>query len=684
MAQRRAGMEITTPLGADLLFHRMTAREELGRLSELEIDLLSRRNDIAAGDLLAKNVTVKLELLPQGERYFNGHVTRFSPTGVLGRYNTYRVTVRPWLWFLTRTSDCRIFQNLTVPEIVQKVFDDHSIADVKSELMGDYRKREYCVQYRESDFAFVSRLLEEEGVYYYVRHAIDRHTIVLTDSYSTHHPIAGGPDLAFVPPERVRGDQQAILEWRPGTEVRSGAYVLDDYNFKAPRVERLAKRVSPRSHGLSDYELYDYPGEYLEQGEGESYARRRLEEEHAQFEVIEGTATSRALATGGTFKLKGHPRGDQAREYLVVSATHQLEYAEYESMEGGGSKYACTFTAISSLEPFRARRTTPRPIVRGPQTALVVGPAGDEIHTDEYGRIKVQFHWDRLGTENENSSCWIRVAQPWAGNNWGATFIPRIGQEVVVSFLEGDPDQPLVTGSVYNAIQRPPYLGEGRDGKHKNDPHVSGIKSNSTKGGSGYNELRFDDTAGKEQVFIHAQHDYDLRVKNDVKERILNDAHAHITGDDRKKVEKSSFLEVTNDRHSKIGGARHETIGGDHHLMVKGDQNVKADGTASFTVGKNLQEKVGQNAALDAGQEIHLKGGMKVIIEAGMQISLKAGANFIDIGPSGVTIVGTMVLINSGGAAGAGSGSSPTAPAEAEAAEPKEADDSSSGSKSAS
>jgi type VI secretion system secreted protein VgrG len=337
---------------------------------------------------------------------------------------------------------------------------------------------------------------------------------------------------------------------------------------------------------------------------------------------------------------------------------------------------------MSSEEPFRARRITPKPIVQGPQTAVVVGHAGDEIYTDEYGRIKVQFHWDRQGTKDEDSSCWMRVAQVWAGNNWGSTFIPRVGQEVVVSFLEGDPDQPLVTGSVYNAIQRPPYLGEGRDGKHKNDPNVSGIKSNSTKGGSGFNELRFDDTAGKEEIFMHAQKDMDVRVKNIVRRDIGADRHTHIAGNDVAKTDKSVWIEIVENEARTIGSNKAETIGADHDHLIKGNQNVDVNGTASLTVGQKLQQKVGQAAALEAGQEIHLKGGMKVIIEAGMQLSLKGPGGFVDIGPSGVTIQGTMVLINSGGAAGSGSGSSPTAAKQAEKKPPAETDDSSSGSKS--
>ncbi len=682
-AAAKPTMQIATPLGKDLLFHRMVAREELGRLSEFEIDLLSPRKDIKFSEILAKNITVRLELQDGGNRYFNGFVTRFSQVGMRGRYHLYHASVRPWLWFLTRTADCRIFQKMSVPDIIEKVFADHSIADFKLELTATYRKWDYCVQYRETDFNFVSRLMEQEGIYYYLRHVEDRHTLVLTDSYSGHAPFPGHAEIPYIPLDRVRPEQEAIHEWTFANEVQSGQFVIDDYNFTEPKVARLANKQKVRSHELADYELYDYPGEYEKKVEGDQYVQARLDEAQSQFELAEGSTNSRGLCTGSLFKLTGHPRADQVREYLVISATHDLEYSEYESMEDGGSNYGCSFNVIHSQEPFRPQRTTPKPVVQGPQTAVVVGPAGDEIHTDEYGRIKVQFHWDRLGKKDENSSCWMRVAQTWAGKNWGANFIPRIGQEVVVSFLEGDPDEPLITGSVYNAIQKPPYSGEGRDSKHKNDPNVSGIKTNSTKGGSGFNELRFDDTAGKEEIFVHAQHDMDTRVKHDMRRDIGADRHTHIGGNDIAKTDKSVWLEIVGDESNTIGGNKAETIGANHDHLVKGNQNADVKGTASLTVGQKLQQKVGQQAALEAGQEIHLKAGMKVIIEAGMQITLKGPGGFVDIGPAGVTIQGTMVLINSGGAAGAGSGCSPTAAKEAEKKEVTKADESASGSKSA-
>jgi type VI secretion system secreted protein VgrG len=702
-------MAIATPLGKDLLLHRMVAREELGRLSEFEIDLLSLRKDIQFSEILAKNVTVKLELANDGDRYFNGFVTRFFQTGMRGRYHLYHASVRPWLWFLTRTADCRIFQKMSVPEIIQKVFGDHTVADFKLELTGTYRKWDYCVQYRETDFNFVSRLMEQEGIYYYLRHAEDRHTLVLADSSSGHATFPGHDVIPYIPLGRRRPEQESIHDWTFGNEVQSGKFVIDDYNFTEPKVERVSKKEHVRGHDLAQEEIYDYPGEFEKKPEGDHYVQARLEEAQTQFEIAQGATNSRGLCTGSVFSLSGHPRDDQVRQYLVTQATHDLEYSEYESMDARGSSYGCSFGAMSSQEPFRARRITPKPVVQGPQTAVVVGPAGDELHTDEYGRVKVQFHWDRLGKRDENSSCWMRVAQTWAGNNWGASFIPRIGQEVVVSFLEGNADDPLITGSVYNAIQRPPYLGQGRDSKHANDPHVSGIKSNTTKGGAGFNEWRFDDTKGKEQVFIHGERNYDVRVKNDMMERVLHDRHTIIggekdgakAGDHLIQIYQDRQVEVKRNEVIKIGGNREEFVEGDfdnvikgthkeevradQHLLIKGKKAEKVSGDVSLTVGAKLQEKVGTNAALDAGMEIHLKAGMKVIVEAGMQITLKVGGNFVDIGPAGVTIQGTMVLINSGGAAGAGSGSSPEAPAAAKEATPTEptaADDSKSGSKS--
>ena len=329
---------------------------------------------------------------------------------------------------------------------------------------------------------------------------------------------------------------------------------------------------------------------------------------------------------------------------MVTSASYDIALGEFESEGSNASEsvYSCSFTAIDANEPFRAARITPKPSIPGPQTAIVVGQSGEEIYTDEYGRVKVLFHWDRYGKADENSSCWIRVAQVWAGKNWGAMYIPRIGQEVVVEFLEGDPDRPIITGRVYNGQAMPPY-------ELPSEKTKSTLKSNSSKGGKGFNEIRYEDKKGDEQIFIHAEKNEDVRVKND------------------------SFEWIGNERHLIVKKDQLEEVKGDKHLTVKGDQNEKINGTISVNAGMDMQQKVGMNHALEAGMEVHIKGGMKVIIEAGMQLSLKAGPSFVDLGPAGVSISGPMVMINSGGAAGAGSGCSPDAaklPKEADTAEP--------------
>jgi type VI secretion system secreted protein VgrG len=390
--------------------------------------------------------------------------------------------------------------------------------------------------------------------------------------------------------------------------------------------------------------MFDYPGKYVTVSEGEHYARTRLEEAQAQFELARGSTNCRGVCSGSLFKLKSHHRADQAREYLIVETNQELEYNEYETMEARGTDYQCAFTAISSRQAFRPARTTPKPVVRGPQTAIVVGPSGQEIYTDKYGRVKVQFHWDRYGKADENSSCWIRVSQNWAGKRWGAMFVPRIGQEVIVDFLEGDPDQPIITGRVYNGESMPPYALPDEMTK-------STLKSYSSKGGGGFNEIRFEDKKGEEQLFVHAERNQDNRVKKDSLEWIGNERHLIVTKDQKEKVE------------------------GDKHLAVKGDHNEKVDGTLSQKLGTDLQQKVGSKHALDAGQEIHLKAGMNVVIEAGTGITLKVSGSFINIGPAGIYIKGPMVYINSGGAAGSGSGCSPSPPAEpteADKAEPGE------------
>src|SRR5438552_10788885 len=517
--QSKRQIGIDTPLGANVLVLRnFTATEELGRLFQIDAELLSENFQISFPQIVGQNVTIRLNTIQAGSRFFNGHVRTFRQTGAVGRLARYHAVIVPKLWFLTRSADCRIFQKKKVPDIVKEVLQERGITDIEDTLTVSYPQWEYCVQYRETDFNFISRLMEQEGIHYYFKHAQGKNTLVLADGDSSHPTFSGYAEMSFHQEGLGVVNVQGIKEWTMAQEVQPGSYVLNDYNFETPKTDLKAPANVDRQNVESKHEVYDYPGEYDKFDDGKRYARTRIEELQSSFETASGSGDVRGVAAGFKFKLSGASRSDENTDYLIVSTSTHAESEGFLSdgaPEGAGA-FACNFTAICATTPFHPARLTPKPVIQGAQTAVVTGPKGDEIYTDKYGRIKVQFYWDRKGKHDENTTCWIRVAEPWAGKRWGSTFTPRIGQEVVVNFLEGDPDQPLIIGSAYNGDQMPPYLGEGFDGKHRHDPKVSGVKSCSTKGGQGYNELRFDDNKGKEQIFLHAEKDLDRRVRNDI------------------------------------------------------------------------------------------------------------------------------------------------------------------------
>ena len=628
-------MEITTPLGDDLLFHGMHAREELSRQFDYQLDLLSLKPDVDVDKILGKNVTVKVALPDDSTRYFNGFVTRFSQGARYGRYTRYSAAVRSWLWFLTRTTDCRIFQDMTVPDIVKKVFADHPTADFAFELTGSYKKWTYCVQYRETDFNFISRLLEQEGIYYYVRHTDGHNTVVLTDSTSKHAPTPGYEKIAFISPEEVvRPELERITLWNFEREVQPGVYVHDDYDLERPSVELRTRKTLTRSYAPSDYEVYDYPGLYIQKGDGEQYAGVRIDEFGTQFEVAHAFTNAKGINSGALFTLEDNPRGDQNREHLILGAVHDLQFSDYEALPGGGeTQYRCNFTAMPSKQQFRPRRLTPKPFVQGPQTAVVVGPAGDEIYTDKYGRVKVQFHWDRYGKKDENSSCWIRVSHPWAGKGWGSVATPRIGQEVIVDFLEGDPDQPIITGRVYNAENLPPFGFPA-------GAVLSGYKSNTHKG-SGNNELSVDDTAGKERVYIHGQYNMDTVIEHDQTSTIHNCRTDRVDVDDSESIGKNQKWDVGVNRDAKIGSNETLTVGSNRTKKIGVNETI--------TVGSNRDATVGASESLTVAlQRTHTVGANETIsVGAAQEITIGAmqavtvGANqTVNVGADQSTTVG--------------------------------------------
>lgn len=726
-------------LGADdLLVMSFAGHEEISALFTFRLELVSDRPEkIVLNDIIGKNVTIGLMLEDESYRHFNGFISRFSLSGRdMGgeaRFTHYRAEVVPWLWFLSRTADCRIFQDKTVPDIIEQIFKDLGFQDYRLDLHREYTKWDYCVQYRETDFNFVSRLMEQEGIFYFFEHENGKHTLVLGDSTQVYKPCPHQERARFFPEGGYSERDDTVNSWEVHQEFRPGKYTLRDYHFQMPSKNlEVAEPTKFRAGGNDKYEIYDYPGEYAlrfnkpeerlakVEPEGRTVVGLYMEEEETPHLVHYGASICRAFTAGKRFELEEAPPGVSSGPYVLTSvqhaATQPAGFVSGGSMGASDSSYTNSFSCLTADIVFRPARITPKAVVQGPQTAVVVGPKGEEIYTDKFGRVKVQFHWDRQGKKDENSSCWVRVSQVWAGKRWGAFFWPRIGQEVIVAFLEGDPDQPIIVGSVYNAEQMPHYLGEGPDSKHKNDNKLTGVKSNSTKGGVGFNEWRFDDTKDKEQIFIHAERNMDTRVKNESMERIISHRHLIVgaekdgkkSGDQREKVYRDKHLKVNRhqvehiagDMELKVGGGdeghgnqnisiagdKIETIGGDNHFHVRKNRKEKIDSSTSLTVGGSQQEKVGQKHALEAGQEIHLKAGMKVILEAGVQLTIKGPGGFVDIGPSGVTIQGTMVLINSGGAAGSGSGSSPDAPQDAKEAKPTEptvADDAKTGQKSA-
>lgn len=655
---------VETPLGKDaLLLQGFSGREAMSRLFSFQLDLASEKDSINFGSIIGQNVNIRVSLADKTDRFFNGYVSRFSQSGSDSRFTHYQMEIVPWLWFLTRVADCRIFQNKSIPEIIQQVFKDRGFTDYKLSLTGSYDPREYCVQYRETDFNFISRLMEQYGIFYFFEHHKGKHTLVLGDSKSVHQPCPKQATAHYALEAGPRAYEDFVTAWQMEQELRTGKYSHTDYNFETPNSNLFADEPTVVSvGGNSKFEIYDYPGEYLNRGQGKTLASVRMQEEETSHLVVIGSSGCRAFTPGYKFTLQDHYRKDMNKGYVLTEVQHHASMgSSYTTGDHSvGEVYSNHFTCIPDSVPFRPARVTPKPFVQGPQTALVVGKSGEEIWVDKYGRVLVQFYWDRIGKKDEKSSCWIRVSQPWAGKNWGAMWIPRMGQEVIVDFLEGDPDRPLITGRVYNADQDIPYALPAHQ-------TVSTFKSRSSKGGGAdnYNEIRFEDKKGSEQVFINAEKDMDLRVENDSREFVGNNRSLIVT--------KDQLEEVDGDKHSKVKGKHVEEVDGNQSLTVKGDQKVKISGGQSIDVGTTLNEKIGQTWASEAGQTIHIKSGMTLVIEAGVQLSLKGAGGFVDIGPSGVSIQGTMVLINSGGAAGSGPGASPQSPESPKA--PDKADD---------
>ncbi|ATE78102.1 type VI secretion system Vgr family protein [Pseudomonas frederiksbergensis] len=656
ITQNNRLVQVNCPLGGDVLLLRsMEGNEELGRLFHYELNLTSEDRAITFDHLLGKPMGLTLELHDGGKRYFHGIACSCRQLTGHGQFAGYHVSLRPWFWLLTRTSDCRIFQNNTVPDIIKQVFRDLGFSDFEDSLSGSYRQWEYCVQYRETSFDFVSRLMEQEGIYYYFRHEQARHVLVLADAYGAHSTVADYDSVPFYPPDRQMRERDHFYDWQLTREVQPGSLELNDYDFQRPRANLGVRSSVSRSHGNGDYPLYDYPGEYAQSNDGEHYARTRIEAIHSQFERVQLRGRARGLGSGHLFTLTGYEREDQNREYLVVSARYHIHQEPYESgTQDLSEQFVGELACMDASQVFHPLPLTPVPIVRGPQTAVVVGPEGEEIWTDQYGRVKVHFYWDRHDQSNENSSCWMRVSQAWAGKNWGAMQIPRIGQEVIVSFLEGDPDRPIITGRVYNAEQTVPYTLPA-------NATQSGVKSRSSKGGSpaNFNEIRMEDKKGAEQLFIHAEKNQDIEVENDETHWVGHDRSKSIDNDETVHVKHDRTETVDNNETITIGVNRTERVGSNETINIGSNRTISvgANETATVTLQRTHAVGINETIAIGAAQEVVIGAFQTVNVGAyqnvnvGLYQSTNVGANrSVDVGAN----LSTTVKANESRKVGAG------------------------------
>jgi type VI secretion system secreted protein VgrG len=653
-------ISVKTPLGHDvLLLVSFTGSEAISQPFSYQLDLIGEnKTDIAFDKLLGQKITIEIALPGSKKRYINGVCRRVSQGARDATFTAYSLEIVPAFWLLTRRTQSRIFQRLSAPDIIKKVLDG---LEVGFEIQGTFEPRDFCVQYRETDFNFASRLMEEEGIYYFFTHADGAHKMILANTPQGHPDMPVESKIQF---EEVKGGtrpEDRINDWRKAQELRSGKSTLWDHCFELPHKHLEAEKVIQETAaagkvghklkvgGNDKLEIYDYPGAYaqrfdgIDRGGGEQPAELqkifednkrtvgiRMQQEALPSLAIEGSGTCRQFVAGHKFMLQGHFNADG--QYLLTGVQHTAHLSgNYRSGENLELAYENRFTCIPFELPFRPLRITPRPFVQGTQTAVVVGPPGEEIFTDKYSRVKVQFHWDREGKGDADSSCWVRVGTPLAGRRWGMIHIPRIGQEVIVDFEEGDPDRPIIVGSVYNADQMPAYKLPAHKTK-------TGIKSYSSPGGGGFNEIRFEDKKGEEQVFVHGEKDMDIRVKNDRREWIGHDRHLIVKRDKHRTVERDEHITIKRDRLAKTDR--------DDNLTVGGKQAISVGGSRSLGVKGDVIECFQSNHKEDVAGTLHLKAANIILDADAMEIWV--GGSSIDMNSGGIWIAGPTVFINSG------------------------------------
>ncbi|WP_313085808.1 type VI secretion system tip protein TssI/VgrG [Pseudomonas sp.] len=626
----------------DLQVLEFSGREAISQPYRFELELVSERPDLDLESLLQRSAFLAFTSDGIG---IHGQIYRAAQGESGKRLTRYQLTLVPRLAYLAHRTNQRIFQHLSVPQIIARVLEEHGI------LAGDghrfdlgpviYPERDYCVQYDETDLHFIQRLCEEEGIHYHFRHSETAHLLVFGDDqtvFPTLAPVAYQQDSGLV------ADEPVIKRFGVRVETRTSRVTRRDYDFEKPRLTMEAAAPSSTQPDLEDY---DYPGRFLDRERGKHLSRRALERHRHDFELAEGDSDQPLLVSGHFLSLSEHPRGDWNQLWLLTeihhegkqpqvleeSVTNSAPYGAQDPADDTGftQGYRNHFTATPWAVPFRPTLDHPKPRILGSQSAVVTGPAGEEIHCDEYGRVKVQFFWDRHGQADDKTSCWLRVSSSWAGDHYGGIAIPRVGMEVLITFLEGDPDQPLITGCLYHKENAVPYDLPANKTR-------SVFKTLSSPGGDGYNELRIEDRKGAEQIYLHAQRDLDENIEHDQKIRVGHERHAIVEAD--------SYSEFKSEEHRTTHGDRRSEICASDHL----------------TVGNNQHLKIGTGQFVEAGQEIHLSSGLKVVLEAGSELTFKAAGSFVKLDGSGVTLVGPVVRVNSGGSPGKGSGAAPILP----------------------
>jgi type VI secretion system secreted protein VgrG len=602
-------IRIATPLGDDtFIVLSFTGEEKLAGLFRFKLELASERSDITFDQLAGKNVTVGLKSADETQRYFNGIIVAFSPAEVSEKegYSKYCAVVQPALWLLTQCRDCRIFQDQSVPAIIQKVLDPGSLGskgvkvkiDHRLDLSGSYSAREYCVQYNETDLDFIDRLCQNEGIYYFFEHENGKHTLVFVDTPDKHKPhMAGAKEtVAYQKTVGASLDQEVITALQQNKKLTTASYTARDYNFTIPDTDLTVTRTAGAGTQGGQGEWYEYPGGYEKtNSRGQSLAKIRMEASDAQFDTLQGRSTCRGFSSGFKFTLSKHPVEALNGQAYVFSRVRHQALQEFTSGTASGDSYFNVFACYPHKVPYRPLRNTLKPLIVSSQTAIVTGPKAEEIHTDEHGRVKVKFHWDRRNDEkgDGNMSCWIRVSQNWAGSKWGGMHIPRVGQEVIVNFLDGDPDQPIITGRVYHGKNLPPYDLPAHKTK-------STIMSNSSKNGNGNsNEIRFEDLKGKEEFYTHAARDQNEVVENDM----------------ATKVKANQSIEVEKDRRLTVASGS-ETItiaGGGRTVAVHGGEKHTNAAGFNHKVTANYTLKVNGNITIDASGLVKITGA-KIIL----------------------------------------------------------------------